>query len=139
MLPFLMLLVLLLLLLQAVEIWRRFRFPTAITPGQFRRRLATAAILEASLLMWIAGDPLMRHQPPLTQLAYWCAVPLLVFAAAFSAIREMGEVTRQYHHQRAELYRGAGDPDGETRRLGEGARGQAGEGPAGRPADRASE
>jgi hypothetical protein len=103
--------VLLLLLLQAIEVWRRFRSPHGLSNGQFWRRLVTAAILEIVLLMWMVGEPLLRHQPPLTQLAYWTAALLLVFAAAFSAVREMGEVTRQYHRQRAELFRGTGEGD----------------------------
>jgi hypothetical protein len=98
--------ILLLLLLQAVEIWRRLREPGILTAGQFWRRMITAAILEVALLMWLVGEALLRRQPPLTQIAYWSAVLLLVVAAAFSAIREMGEVSRQYHRQRAELFRG---------------------------------
>lgn len=128
MLLFLSLGFLLLLLLQAVEIWRRFRFPHALTAGQFQRRLLTALLLEIALGMWMVGDPLMRHQSPLAQLAYWSAVLLLGLAGAFAAVREMGEVTRQYHRQRAELYRGAGD---------EGARGR-GDGETGRRGERAS-
>ena len=68
--------VLLLLLLQAVEIWRRFRFPLALTASQFWRRMVTAAMLEVVLLMWLVGEPLLRRQPPLTQLAYWSAALL---------------------------------------------------------------
>jgi hypothetical protein len=97
--------ILLLLLLQAIEIWRRLREPEILTTGQFWRRMITAAILEIALLMWLIGDALLRHQPPLTQIAYWSAVLLLVIGAALSAVREMGEVNRQYHRQRAELFR----------------------------------
>lgn len=97
--------VLILLLLQAIEVWRRFRAPRSLSIGQFRRRLLTAALLELVLLMWLVGDALMRHQPPLTQLAYWTGALLLGVAAAFSALREMGEVSRQYHRQRVELFR----------------------------------
>jgi hypothetical protein len=99
--------ILILLLLQAVEVWRRIREPGMMTPGQFWRRILTAAILQLALLMWLVGEPLMRGQPPLTQLSYWSAVLLFGFAAAFFALREMGEVTRQYHRQRAELFRRA--------------------------------
>jgi hypothetical protein len=99
--------ILLLLLLQVVEVWRRHREPGILTIGQFWRRMITAAILEVALLMWLAGEALLRHQAPLTQIAYWSAVLLLVVGAAFSEIREMGEVSRQYHRQRAELFRRA--------------------------------
>jgi len=105
--------VLLLLLLQAVEVWRRFRFPHALSGSQFWRRLLTAALLEVVLMMWLVGDPLLRHQPPLTQLAYWTAALLFGITAAFAAVREMGEVTRQYHRQRSELFRGTGSADGD--------------------------
>ena len=99
--------VLLLLVVQAVEVWKWYRDPRAITPGQFRRRLITAGILQLVLLMWFVGERLVGHQPPLTQLAYWTAALLFGIASAFSAIREMGEVSRQYYRQRAELFRRA--------------------------------
>jgi hypothetical protein len=98
---------LLLLLLQAVEVWRRIRHPNVLTVRQFWRRMITAGILEVSLFMWLVGEALMRRQPPLTQFAYWMAALLLGIAAAFSAMRELTEVSRQYHHQRAELFRNA--------------------------------
>src|SRR5262249_12398065 len=82
----LMLGVLLLLLLQAVELWRRLRDPAALTPGQFWRRIVTAAVLQLVLLMWLAGEALVRRQPPLTQMAYWTAALLFGIAAAFSAM-----------------------------------------------------
>jgi hypothetical protein len=119
----LMLGVLLLLLLQAVEIWRRFRFPHALSGTQFWRRLLTAGLLEIVLMMWLVGDPLLRRQPPLTQLAYWTSALLFGIGAAFAALREMGEVTRQYHRQRSELFRGAGDRDREPGRQENGASG----------------
>lgn len=120
--PLLMLGVLLLLLLQAIEVWRRFRSPRSLLKSQFRRRLLTAALLELVLLMWLVGEPLTHRQPPLTQLAYWTAALLFGIAAAFAALREMGEVSRQYHRQRVELFRGAGAVgDGETGRRGDGA------------------
>src|SRR5688572_17430998 len=99
--------ILILLLLQALEVRRRVRDPEILTPGQFWRRILTAGILQIALLMWLVGEALMRDQAPLTQLAYWTAVLLFGFAAAFAAVREMGEVTRQYHRQRAELFRRA--------------------------------
>src|SRR5712692_7171029 len=115
--------VLLLLLRQAVEVWRRFRFPHALSGTQFWRRLLTAGLLEIVLMMWLVGEPLLRRQPPLTQLAYWTAALLFGISAAFAALREMGEVSRQYHRQRSELFRGAGE--------GEGARGRGGDGASG--------
>jgi hypothetical protein len=109
----LMLGVLLLLLLQAVELWRRLRDPGALTAGQFWRRILTAAVLQVVLMMWLVGDGLMSHQPPLTQMAYWTAALLFGIAAAFSAVREMGEVSRRANRQRAELFRGVGSESAE--------------------------
>ena len=71
----------------------------------------------------MVGPALTRRQPPLTQIAYWSAASLLGIAAAFSAVREMGEVSRQYYRQRAELFRGSdreGRADGGTREAGPG-------------------
>ena len=121
--------VLLLLLLQAVELWRRLRDPGALTAGQFWRRIITAAVLQVVLLMWLVGDALMRHQPPLTQMAYWTAALLFGIAAAFSALREMGEVSRRANRQRAELFRGVGSEVQEES-------GGRGDGATGRPNDR---
>lgn len=104
----LMLGVLLLLLLQAVELWRRIRDPAALTPGQFWRRIITAAVLQVVLLMWLAGSALVGHQSPLTQLAYWSAALLFGIAAAFSSVREMGEVSRRANRERAALFRSFG-------------------------------
>jgi hypothetical protein len=121
----LMLGVLLLLLLQAIELWRRLRDPAALTAGQFWRRIFTAAVLQVVLLMWLAGNALMRHQSPLTQMAYWTAALLFGIAAAFLAVREMGEVSRQANRQRAELFRGFGSQAlEETRGAGEGESGR---------------
>jgi hypothetical protein len=108
--------VVLFLLLQAIEIWRRHRHPEELTPQMFWRRMLTAAALELVLLMWLVGDRLMASQRPLTQLAYWSALLFLGIAAAFAAAREMGEVSRQYHRRRSELFRGA---DGAGGRRGE--------------------
>jgi hypothetical protein len=99
--------ILILLILQALEVRRRVRDPGILTPGQFWRRILTAGILQVALLMWLVGEALMRGQSPLTQLAYWSAVLLFGIAAAFSAVHEIGEVSRQYHRQRAELFRRA--------------------------------
>jgi hypothetical protein len=129
--------VLLLLLLQAVEVWRRFRSPGALSSSQFWRRMLTAALLELVLLMWTVGEPLMRRQPPLTQLAYWTAALLFGIAAAFSALREMGEVTRQYHRQRIELFRGSGAA-GDADRSGAAPGGRGGDGATGRRGDGAT-
>jgi hypothetical protein len=104
--------VLLLVLLQAVEFWRRMRDPRSLSPGQFWRRIFTAAVLQVVLVMWLIGDALVRRQPPLTQLAYWTAALLFGIAAAFSAVREMGEVSRRANRQRAELFRSVGTEDG---------------------------
>jgi hypothetical protein len=97
--------ILLLLLLQAVEVWRRLREPEVLTRGQYWRRLLTAAALQVVLLMWLVGEPLTDRQPPLTRLAYWTGALLLAIGAAFAAVREMAEVSRQYNRQRAELFR----------------------------------
>ena len=83
----------------------------------------------APLICTLHGKPvasayvraLMPRQPPLTQLAYWTAALMLGMAAAFSAVREMGEVSRHYNRQRAELFRGSdqdGRADGGTREAG---------------------
>jgi hypothetical protein len=116
----LMLGVLLLLLLQAVEVWRRQREPDVLTAGQFWRRIITAAILEIVLLMWLAGNALVGRQSPLTQIAYWTAALLLGIVGAFSSLREMGEVSRRANRARAELFRGVGNQAlDETRRSGD--------------------
>lgn len=96
---------LLLLLLQAVEVWRRLKEPEVLTRAQYWRRLLTVAALQVVLLMWLVGEPLTGRQPPLVQLAYWTGAMLLAIGAAFSAIREMAEVSRQYHRMRADLFR----------------------------------
>jgi hypothetical protein len=103
--PLLLLAVLLLLLLQAIELWRRAREPEIVTARQFWRRLLTAGLLQLVLLMWLLGERLMRGQAPLTQLAYWSGALFLAVGAAFSAVREMGEVSRQYNRQRVDLLR----------------------------------
>jgi hypothetical protein len=107
--------IVLLVILQVIEVRRRIREPGSLTMGQYRRRLLTAAMLEVVLLMWLAGEPLVGHQSPLTRFAYWTAALLLAIAAAFSALREMTEVSRQYNRQRAEMFRGS---DGERARGG---------------------
>jgi len=112
----LMLGVLLLLLLQAVELWRRLRDPAALTRVQFWRRIITAGVLQIVLLMWLAGDALVGRQSPLTKLAYWTAALLFGIAAAFSAIREMGEVSRRANRERAELFRSVGVENAEVDR-----------------------
>jgi hypothetical protein len=117
----LMLGMLLLLLLQAVEVWRRLREPDALTPRQFWRRIITAAVLEIVLLMWLVGEALVQHQSPLTQLAYWTAALFLGVVGVFSALREMGEVSRRANRSRAELFRGVGSQAlDETGRRGDG-------------------
>jgi hypothetical protein len=98
--------ILLLMILQGLEIRRRVRDPETLTARQYRRRLITAGILQLALVMWLVGEPLMRHQPPLVQLAYWSAVLLLPPAAAFAALWDRMELLRQYNRQRAALFRG---------------------------------
>jgi hypothetical protein len=112
--------VLLLLLLQVVELWRRLRDPGVLTTGQFWRRIITAGVLQVVLLMWMGGDVLVGRQSPLTQLAYWTAALLFGIAALFSAVREMGEVSRRANRQRAELFRKVGSESSERERQGDG-------------------
>jgi hypothetical protein len=92
-------------LLQVVEVRRRMQDPEILTRTQYWRRLLTVAVLQLVLLMWLFGDSLVGRQPPLVQLAYWISLPLLAIGAIFSAVREMAEVSRQYHRMRADLYR----------------------------------
>ena len=94
-----------LMLLQVIEVRRRLREPDVFTRGQYWRRLLTVAVLQVVLLLWLVGDSLMGSQPPVFQLAYWLGLILLAMGAAFSAVREMAEVSRQYNRQRADLFR----------------------------------
>ena len=106
--------IVLLLILQAVEVWRRARDPSFLSPRQFWRRLITAGIAEIVLVMWLIGEPLMSHQTPLARLAYWSASVLLLLAIPFLALRDMLDLMRTYHQQRAELFRGMPQDSGET-------------------------
>src|SRR5688572_26459015 len=87
------------LLVQMVEVRRRREEPEVLTRAQYRRRLLTAAAFQAVLLMWLVGELVMDSQPTLVQLAYWTGTLLLAIGAGFSAVREMLEVSRQYHRQ----------------------------------------
>jgi hypothetical protein len=117
--------IVLLLILQAVEVWRRVREPDFLSARQFWRRLITAGIAEIVLVMWLIGEGLMSHQPPLARLAYWSASVLLLLSIPFLALRDMIDLMRTYHQQRAELFRSM-PPD-------------SGEAPASRSGDRVSE
>jgi hypothetical protein len=106
--------IVLMLILQIWEVRRRVRDPDTLTARQFWRRLITAGILQLVLVMWLVGEPLMRHQSPLARLAYWTAALLLPIGAVFAALREMVEVSRQYNRQRAALFRSADDGTGDA-------------------------
>jgi ABC-type amino acid transport system permease subunit len=106
--------IVLLLVLQAIETWRRMRDPGFLSPRQFWRRILTAGLGQVVLVMWLIGEQLMAEQPPLTRLAYWGASVLLVIVIPFLALRDMIDLMRTYHRQRAELFRTGGPdaPDG---------------------------
>lgn len=87
----------------ACEVWRRRRDPGAVTPGQFRRRLWGALLMEIDLGLWLGADLLIRAWPPAWQLVYLTFALALLLAPMVLAVREWAFVVRQYARSRADL------------------------------------
>lgn len=81
---------------------------SALTVGQFRRRLVGAFLLELDLLLWFLANPLMRGRRAADQLLYLLLAMLLLVIPMLLAVRESAFVARQYLRWRSELIREMG-------------------------------
>jgi len=93
--PYLIGMILLFTLYLVVDVWRYRRGAYELTPGQIRRRVAAAVLIEADLLLWLNVNNLMMGRPPQAQLLYMFAGVLLLLAPLFLAYREAVFVMRQ--------------------------------------------
>ena len=92
------------------ECWRRAQRPGSLAPGQFRRRVLGAVLLEFDLLLWLLADLILPRLSTAGQLLYLGGSLLVVFAPIYLAIREVGFIARDYARSRRELVRGMAHP-----------------------------
>ena len=99
----------------AYEVWRWVAGNrAALTPGQFRRRLAGGILIEIDLAMWLLAKPAFEWmratfpRPVAPAALYLLTVVLLAAIAMLLAVREAGFVARQYAQWRSELFREMG-------------------------------
>jgi hypothetical protein len=93
----------------AWEILRWLRGNRAmLTPGQFRRRLAGAVLLETSLLMLFLANPVMHGRRAAEKLLYLLLASLFLILPMLLAVREAAFVARQYARWRGDLVQDLG-------------------------------
>jgi hypothetical protein len=105
----------------AYEAWRWFSGNRSIlTPGQFRRRMATGILLELDLILWLMANPFLASDLmmalPSSKRAAWALLYLLhaVLLAVIPmmlAVREAAFITRQYTRMRGEIVKNLGHRD----------------------------
>lgn len=109
--PLLLVTIVLFGLYTGYELWRWLAGNRAsLTPGQVRRRLTGALILEIDLVLWFLADLLMAGRPARERLLYLLAATLLTLVPMILAVREASFVLRQYAQWRKELIRGIARP-----------------------------
>lgn len=78
-----------------VDIWRYRRKAYELTPGQVRRRLGAAILLEIDLVVWLSIDAVVMNQPPQIKLSYMFAATALLMVPLYLAMREALFLMRQ--------------------------------------------